>query len=267
MVYTNDIENYTGFSMIDGNTLTQKFQDHIATLSEFLTLEAGIEAASIEKNITSFLVTDTKGKHYYSRAVIIASGRKPRHLGIIGEDKFYGKGVAICATCDAPLYKNKNVAVVGGGNSALDALFALTGFAKRIYSININRTLSGDDIIKQKVMAASNITFLNQTKARAVVGDQRVVGLEVQYMEGKVETLAVDGVFVEIGWDPETSFDTMTIKDKSGTIKVDKDLQTNVPGLFAAGDVNDAWGEQIIIAAGEGAKAALAVADFLAKNK
>lgn len=267
MVWSSDVENYTGFSVISGADLTLKFQEHLKTITEDLEIKEGFEVVDLEQNITSFVVTVKTGEQFFAKVVIIASGKEPRHLGIPGEERFYGKGVAVCATCDAPLYKNKDVAVVGGGNSAMDALFALSKVARKIYSVNISEHLRGDNVLKAKVESSPNISFYNLAKTIGVVGEKGVTGLRIQKSSGEEETLMVSGVFVEIGYVPSNSFDHITEKNEKGEIKVDGNLQTNVPGLFAAGDINDAWGEQIIIAAGEGAKAAIAAANYLNQLK
>lgn len=267
MVWSSDVENYTGFSLISGAELTLKFQEHLATLKDNLEVKIGIEVASLEKNITSFVVEDTAGNQYFAKSVIIASGRSPKHLGIPGESEFFGHGVSTCATCDAPLYKKKTVAVIGGGNSALDAALALSKVASLVYVIDINQFLVGDVIVKQKLENSPNVKILNNTQSTAILGEKVVTGLEIEPFGKPKEILKVDGVFIEIGYEPNHKFDELTDKNQYGEIKVDSNLQTNVPGLFAAGDVNDAWGEQIIIAAGEGAKAAMAVSNYLNRLK
>lgn len=267
MVWSSDVENYTGFSMITGADLAMKFQEHMNSLKDNLEVKLGSEVVGLEHNITSFEVTDKAGNQYFAKTIIIASGKNPKHLGIPGESEFFGHGVATCATCDAPLYKGKTVAVVGGGNSALDATLSLAKVASQVYVVNLNQMISGDNIVKGKVEHLLNVKILNNTKALAVLGDKAVTGLEIQSFGKEKDTLAVTGVFVEIGYEPSNAFDQLSEKNEQGEIKVDGNLQTNIPGLFAAGDVNDAWGEQIIIAAGEGAKAAIAVSDYLNKLK
>lgn len=263
MVWSSDVENYTGFSMLSGADLTLKFQEHLKSITEDLEVKEGAEVVNIERNITTFEVQTKAEETVYAKAVIIASGKEPRHLGIPGEEKFYGKGVAVCATCDAPLYKNKDVAVVGGGNSAMDALLALSKVARKIYSVNVNEQLAGDTVLKAKIESNPAISFYNLTKTLEVVGERGVTGLVIQKAGGTPETLPVSGIFVEIGYSPSNTFDRLSDKNEKDEIKVDGNLQTSIPGLFAAGDINDAWGEQIIIAAGEGAKAAMAVANYL----
>lgn len=267
MIWSSDVENYTGFTMITGADLTLKFEEHLKTLTEDLEVKEGVEVTGLDKNVTSFTVEDSSGEEYFGKCVIIASGKNPRHLGIPGEKEFFGKGVAVCATCDAPLYKNKDVAVVGGGNSALDALLALSKVARTVYSINVNDKLQGEEVLKKRVESSLNIKFFPSTKTLEILGEKGVTGIKVQKADGGVEMLSVTGVFTEIGYVPSNEFDQLTDKNAAGEIIVDGDLQTSVLGVFAAGDINDAWGEQIIIAAGEGAKAAMAVSEYLNKKK
>ena len=267
MVWSSDVENYTGFSMISGADLTLKFHEHLNQITEDLEVKEGVIVQSVERNVTLLQVTDSAEQEYFTRSVIIASGKEPRHLGVPGEEKFFGRGVAVCATCDAPLYKNKDVVVVGGGNSAMDALFALSKVARRIYSVNVNDRLVGDEVLRGKIESSPNITFYNQAKVLEVTGEDRVAGLRILKADRTEEALPVSGVFIEIGYEPSIGFDRLTDKNEKGEIKVDQNLQTSVPGIFAAGDINDAWGEQIIIAAGEGAKAAMAVSNYLNQSK
>jgi NADH-dependent peroxiredoxin subunit F len=267
MVWSADVENYTGFSMITGADLTLKFEQHLESIKEDLEIQTGVEVVNIDRNITSFAVEDKTGRIYYGRALIIASGKNPKHLGVPGEDKYFGKGVATCATCDAPLYKNKDVAVIGGGNSAMDAILALSKVARRIYSINLMEQWSGERILQDKISALPNVQFFTNTKTLEIIGEAVVTGVKVQTLGQVEQVLPVQGVFVEIGYTPSSDFDHLTEKNAQGEIKVDQNLQTSVPGIFAAGDINDAWGEQIIIAAGEGAKAAMAVSDYLNRLK
>lgn len=267
MIWSSDVENYTGFTMVTGADLTLKFEEHLESLKEDLELKLDTEVIGIEKNITSFAVTDKKGEVYYSKTVIIASGKDPKHLGVPGEKEFYGKGVAVCATCDAPLYKQKNVAVVGGGNSALDAIIALSKVAKQVYVINVNEELSGESVVREKVLNLSNVKIFKQTKVTKIEGDKQVSGIGIAPFGGDEQIISVSGVFVEIGYEPNISFADLVERNDHNEIKVNSDLSTNVEGVFAAGDVNDDWGEQIIIAAGEGAKAAMAVSKYLTKLK
>lgn len=267
MVWSADVENYSGFTMITGADLTMKFEEHMESLKEDLEIKAGVEVANIERNITSFNVTDKSGNIYYGKTVIVASGKEPKHLGVPGEQELLGKGVAICATCDAPLYKDKKVAVVGSGNSAMDAICALSKVAKQVVVINMNADFTGEGVVKDKILHLPNVKVYTQTKVTRITGEKRVTGIGVMEYGKDEEVIKLDGVFIEIGYEPSIEFADLLDKNNSDEIKVNGDLATNVPGIFAAGDVNDAWGEQIVIAAGEGAKAAMAVSNYLTNLK
>lgn len=263
MIWSSSVENYSGFSAISGFDLTQKFQEHLLSLKDSLQIITGPTVSALEKNFTSFQIDTLSGDHYFAKSVIIASGKEPRHLGVPGEDKFYGKGVSTCATCDAPLYKDRIVAVIGGGNSALDALLTLSRFAKTVHSLNINSELKGEEVLKTKVESTPNIIFHSHAKILEIQGTSQVEAVSFQKSSGSIQRLEVTGVFIEIGYQANAFFDRLTHKNPQGEIKVNSDLATNIPGLFAAGDINDSKGDQIIIASGEGAKAALSAACYL----
>ena len=265
MIWSADVENYTGFSMITGADLTLKFQEHLASLKEDLEVRLDVEVVRLDKNITSFVVEDKAGNVYYGKSVIVASGKNPKLLGVPGEEKLFGKGVAVCATCDAPLYKGKDVVVVGGGNSAMDAILSLAKIARNVYVINLTSDYAGEDLVKNKIMSCHNVKTYHSSKVTAIMGETHVTGIKFQTLGQPEQELSVSGVFVEIGYVPSNDFADILEKNEAGEIKVDQNSQTNIPGIFAAGDINDAWGEQIIIAAGEGAKAAMAVSNYFTK--
>jgi alkyl hydroperoxide reductase subunit F len=159
------------------------------------------------------------------------------------------------------------VAVVGGGNSALDSALALSKVARQVHVISLSDAIAGDALLKDKVDRAGNVIYHLNAKTKLIAGEKFVTGVTIETKDGAEQTIPVQGVFVEVGYEPSNSFDELTNKNDHGEIIVDKNLETSVPGIFAAGDINDAWGEQIIIAAGEGAKAAMAVSDYLNKIK
>lgn len=264
---SGDIENYLGYAMITGPELAQKFRQHVEEFEELELLDA-TEVTNLEKVDSIFKVTTNDGKTFEARAVIIASGRVPRLLGIPGEKEMLGRGVATCATCDAPLFAGKEVAVVGGGNSAMDAIFSLLKVAKKVYSVNINPDLTGDEVLKKQVTQAPNVELIGNVQTSAILNDgQKVTAIEIQDKNGgEKRTIPVQGVFIEIGQIPSVQFDHLTEKDKYQQILSDPDtMATNIQGIFTAGDVNNHWGEQIIIAAGEGSKAALRAAEYLSR--
>lgn len=264
---SGDIENYPGFTMITGVELANRFRDEIERFKgDGLWLKEGVKVVAIEGSEGKFIVK-TATNSYHSRTVIIASGRVPKMLGIPGEKELFGKGVATCATCDAPLYKGKDVAVVGGGNSALDAAFSLMKVAKSVTIVNITESLRGDDILLKNVTEASNVSVLNNHETLEIMGKTVVEGLKIKNRTTNEErVLNVNGIFIEIGWKPSVDFVPPEVnKNEKGEIIVDEFGKTSFDGIWAAGDVNNLWGEQIVIAAGEGAKAGLMVAEHIGK--
>ncbi len=263
---SSDIENYLGFQFVTGADLVQKFEEHIKEFD--IDLELGSNVKSITEIAGGFEV-ETKEDRYNGRVVVIASGKIPKRLNISGEKEFLGKGVTYCATCDAPLFSRKDVAVIGGGNSALDATLQSTKIANKIYLININPKLGGDEVVKEKIEAAENVTILNSTETLKIKGEVFVQQLKIKDIISGLETnLDVQGVFIEIGSIPSVNFVPSSIKrNEIGEIIVDARNRTNITGIFACGDVTEVLEKQIIIAAGEGSKAALGAYEYLARTK
>jgi alkyl hydroperoxide reductase subunit F len=182
-----------------------------------------------------------------------------------GEKQFKNKGLTYCATCDGPLFAGKDVAVIGGGHSALDAAIQLMRIAGHVYLVNIASRFTGDPIMQEKVQESSNVTILHNARVTMITGGTMVDGLTVSQAD-KERALAVRGVFVEIGLIPNSEFAPDLEKNELGEIKVNNRNETNIPGIFAAGDVTDVPEKQIIIAAGEGSKAALSVFRYMAQH-
>lgn len=264
---SGDVENYPGFTMITGADLAQKFRAELLAFEDKgLWVKEGVEVINLSGADPNFSVKTSDGQEYRTKTVIIATGRIPKMLGIPGEKELFGKGVATCATCDAPFYKERQVAVVGGGNSALDAAFSLQKIARSVTIINITDSLRGDAILMKNVTTSSKVKVLNNHEALEILGDQAVGGIKIKDKQsGEEQVLPVSGVFIEIGWTPSTAFDKLTDKNDKGEIEVDQYGATSVPGIYACGDVNDQPGEQIVIAAGEGAKTGLRVSEHLSR--
>ncbi len=257
--WSGDIENYTGYQFITGPELTRKFEEHMRKYE--IALKENEEVLGLEKTAEVFLVKTNKAD-YQAYSVIIASGKKSRELGVPGEKEFKNHGLTYCATCDGPLFAGKVVAVIGGGNSALDASLQLIKIAKHVYIINNTQQLSGDAIMIQKVQAAGNVTILNNHQVSAILGDKFIRAIKIKNNDQEKE-LAVEGVFVEIGLIPNSGFLKDIEKNARDEININLSNQTNVPGIFAAGDVTNVLEKQIIIAAGEGSKAALSASRYL----
>lgn len=260
---SGDVENYTGYQFISGPELALKFEEHLRKFD--LTLKENEAAQEVKRAANLIRVCTDKGS-YEARAVIIASGKRSRELGVPGEKEFKNKGLTYCATCDAPLFSGKDVAVIGGGNSALDAAIQLIKIADKIYIINLAENLTADLIMQQAARGSPKVTVLNGVSVTAIAGNKMVTAIKIK-KEGKEELLPVQGVFVEIGLSPNSEFAPEVEKNELEELKVNPYNQTNIPGIFAAGDVTDVPEKQIVIAAGEGSKAALSVFKYLITNR
>lgn len=262
---SSEIDNYLGFQLIDGASLVKKFREHLMEYAEEIELHEGENVDRVEKANAHFRVTTKKGS-YEARTVFIATGEEHRKLNVPGEKEFYGKGVTYCATCDAPLFRGKEVAVVGGGNSAMESALLLTKYATRVHIINLNASLMGDAVVMKRVLSNSLITVHSETKTTKILGDAFVTGLEYE-KKGMLDVLQVQGVFIEIGLIPVSGFIDIVRKDKWGQIEVDGRNQTSVEGIWAAGDVTNVTEKQIAVAVGEGSKASLEIIKWLQQHE
>jgi len=263
--WSSDVENYLGFHLVSGEQLVEKFEEHIRDYK----IEVKSEDVNEIKKKTSGFIVKCSEKEYETKTILIASGKKPRELNVPGEKEFRSRGVTYCATCDAPLFAGKTVAVVGGGNAALDAAILLEKYAKKVYIITINDKLMGEKGLIDKVSKSKKIEVIAKTSTKEIKGKKFVEKIVVE-TSGKRKEIAVDGVFIEIGSIPSVDFDKLTKKNKWNEIVIhSKDYisnQTSVPGIFAAGDCTDVPEKQIIVAAGEGVKAVLGVFKYLSKK-
>ena len=263
VVWSYDIENYVGYQFITGPDLVAKFKAHLDTFN--IELKEGEKAMRVQRENDFIQVTSEKEK-YFSKTVIIASGRTQKSLGIEGEDKYKNKGVAFCATCDGPLFANKSVAIVGGGNSGFYATLEMMKYAKRIYVIENSPEVNADRIMVEKAEASEKVMIYTNTTVEEVFGDKFVKGVKI-LRNGRKEKLEVEGMFIQIGSTPNSGFTEGIAKNSTGEVLVDCGCRTNIPGVFAAGDVTDVYAKQIIVACGEGAKASIAASEYLNKQK
>lgn len=258
--WSGDIENYTGYRFITGPELAAKFGEH---MRKFLfELKENEEALDIKRREDGIIAVRTNKNTYETKSLIIASGKKPKELNVPGEQEFKNKGVAYCTICDGPLFAGKDVAVVGGGNSALDAALQMMKIARHVYVVNMASQLTGDPVMREKAYNSKNVTVLNNASVISVIGKKMVTGINIAH-EGKEEAISAEGVFIEIGLIPNAEFAKGIEKNEAGEIKVNYRNETNIPGIFAGGDVTSVPEKQIIIAAGEGAKAALSAFRYL----
>lgn len=261
----NEIENWPGTKKISGMDLMKNMTEH---LKEFeLEIKDHREVIDLSKKGDNFLVRDSE-EEYEAKSVIIATGKIPRTLNIPGEEKFKGKGVSICSTCDAPMFKNKDVAVVGGGNAGFAVALDMIKYANKVYILEFFPEMKGDLLTKEKLEKSGKVEFYTNIAVKEIKGDKFVESLVYENREtSKDNEIKVEGVFISVGMMAKAGFAEKLVElNKIGEIVIDKDNYTKTPGIFAAGDITDIKYEQITIACGEGAKAALAVTDYL-KNK
>ena len=263
ILWSSDIENYLGFKSITGMELVPKFQEQMEHNKVTIKEE---KVLSLEKKGSYLTVKTSENNSYDSKTILIASGKKPRKLGIPGEDQFLGKGVAYCALCDAALFPEKIVAVVGGGNAAMDAALLIEKYASKVYIITINQSLMGEPYMVDEIKKSKKINVIANAKTTSIVGDKFVKGISIEVGNEK-KTVPVEGVFVEIGSIPSVEFDNLTKKNKYNEIMICGNEtisnMTSVSGIFAAGDVTDVQEKQVIVAAGEGVKAVLGIFKYL----
>lgn len=254
------IENYMGYRMITGEDLMKKFEEQVRTLSIRLELDR-VVAVGREEEL--FTVKTASGNQYKARALILTQGNHPRNLGVPDEDKFLGRGLSICSTCDGPLYKGKKVAVVGGGNSALQTAVEMSEIAGSV-SLIVRSAIRADPVYVRKLEEKKNITVHTETQITALHGDKFLSGITIRDKSGSEQRIDIDGVFIEIGWLPNTDMvEGLVELNEKKEIVVDVNGRTSVAGIFAAGDVTNVRSKQIIIAAGDGAKAALEAYEYL----
>lgn len=259
---TYEVANYPGFQLITGPDLVQKFYEHAEQYDIEKLIGEKVTGIQVEGRVR--IVKTASGRAIAAKTVIITTGAQKRKLSIPGEKELAGKGVVYCSTCDGPLFKNLTIAIIGGGNSGLEAALEMDGVAKKVYLISRGEW-TGDEILQDKVSAAKRVEALKSYQPMEIHGTERVEGLTIKNLHtDELRRLEVQGVFIEIGLFPQTDFvlDLVETNDR-GEIKVDRHGQTGVRGVFAAGDATDSHDKQIVIAAGEGAKAALAAFEYL----
>ncbi len=257
------VGNYPGFNKISGLELVQKFQNHLEATGISIVKD---EVGKIKKEGDKFLISTESGKIFKSKTVIIASGADPRPLEVPGEKEFLGKGVSYCAICDGALFKDKTVAVIGGGNSAFETAIFLSNIASKIYILEYGPEIKAFSDNQEMVAKAGKSEIITNAALKKIEGDNFVKS--ITYQDGKTKqekTLKVEGVFVEIGYDPATSFvkDLVDFNERDEIMVDPRTYQTKTPGLFAAGDVNVGKYKQIITACAEGAVAALSAFEYL----
>ncbi len=262
---TYGIENYMGYRHIEGADLVEKFRDQVLQFG--ISYEEGTAVASVQAGTPHRVVLED-GRAYSARAIVAATGKSSRRLGVPGEEEFLGRGVAYCSTCDAPFFAGRRVAVAGGGNSAVEAAIDLARVATGVTVVQFLDGLTADAVLTESLARHPNVEIVTGHEVVRIEGDTAVSAVRVrERSSGAERDLAVDGIFVEIGLVPNSApfRDAVRLND-AGEIAVDCGCRTSVPGIFAAGDVTDVPFKQIIVAAGEGAKAALAACEYVTRD-
>lgn len=267
---TSRIENYPGFKSISGLDLIAKMREQAEGFG------AKIQEKKLIKNISKtdgiFEIKAHDGEQYKTKTMIIASGKHPRPLNVPGEKEFRDKGVSYCSICDAPLFQNVPVAVIGGGNSGLEAAVDAVPYASKIYVLEFGPKIIGDQLTQEKLKKTGKVEFITNASTKEIKGDKFVESLVYEDRDSKeIKELKVRGIFVNVGQIPSSKFVQGFLElNQWGEIVTDhKTGQTSVEGVFAAGDVSDTKYKQCVVAAGEGAKAALSAYAYLQtlKNK
>ena len=257
-----ELENYPGFSTIGGFELMEKFEEHADKFGVQKFQMQEIERIDLLSNPKIIL---TKEAEFRAKTVIIATGASPMKLGVPGEINFVGRGVSYCAVCDGAFYKNKVVAVVGGGNAAVEEAMYLTRFADRVYLIHRRDALRADKIVQDRAFKNEKIQFVWDSVVKEIKGDNLVNAIVIQNVKSnKISQIDVDGVFPYIGMMPNVDYINGQLdQDKGGFILTDETMKTSVDGVFAVGDVRHTPLRQVITAASDGAVGAVYAVKYL----
>ncbi len=260
---TERIDNYPGFPEgVDGVELMERFRQQASRFGIEMKLFDPVNAVEDDAEIKTIRTDEGDLR---ARAIIIATGHQPAKLGVPGEEEYFGRGVSYCATCDGAFFKDKEVMVVGGGNAAVEEAVFLTRFASKVYLVHRRDRLRAAKAVQEKALANPKIEFVWKSTLAEVVGDSKVHGARVTSVEdGTSSTLAVDGIFMYVGSQPNTEMVKGLLElDEHGYIVTGPGFATSVPGIFAAGDVRSGSVKQVIVAAGEGAQAAMSAQHYV----
>lgn len=261
---TDHLENYPGFEAgINGFELAVKMQTQATTFGSEITY-GEVLSVEVEGNVKKVVLQD---KTFETKTIIIASGAAFKKLNVPGEEEFIGKGVSYCATCDGPFFRNKEIAVVGGGDSALQEALYLTKFASKVNLIHRRNEFRAAKILQEKVLANGKINVILDSVVEEICGTQMLDSLKVKNVKtGSVINLAVNGVFLFVGWQPNTKFlENSKISLDSGYIVTDENMRTNMDGVFACGDVRKKQLRQVVTAASDGAISAISAQHYIEK--
>ncbi len=262
IINTYEVDNYPGIPQINGFDLAVKFREHCEKLgAEFLEGEA--VSFELEGEIKKVILDDNR--QFQTKTIILAMGTIWRKLGVPGEDTFAGKGISYCATCDGAFFKNKTVAVVGGGDVAAEDAIFLARLCKKVYLIHRRGELRAAKVLVEALKTFPNVELLFHKTVEEIIGEEIVTQVKLKnLLEDKTEELAVDGIFIAVGSLPDTkAFQGVLSMDDNGYLEAEEDCKTNVAGVFAAGDVRTKILRQVVTAAADGATAITGVEHYL----
>jgi alkyl hydroperoxide reductase subunit F len=260
---TSEVENWLGFQSINAKDLADSFEEHVKGFD--IPVSLGTSITEVKREVDVFKVLTDDNKIYSSRTLIIATGKRHRPLKVPGEKELVGRGVAYCATCDAPFFKGKKVVVAGGGNSAFTTAVDLLKVGAEVILVNFIKGWQADESLQERMKQTGKVSLLDYHQIVKIEGKDSVAGVVVKNRENDNEKkLRANGVFIEIGLLPNNeSVKNLVELNEQGEVIVDCSCRTSVEGLFGAGDVTTVPHKQIVISAGEGAKAALSAYNYL----
>jgi len=263
MVLTDEIANYPGVEQTKGYMLANTMKMQAKSFGCKIRTNVNIVKYNLEGEVKSVELKD--GRTFEAKAVILAPGGKPRPLNIPGEDDFKGTGISYCATCDGDFFTDKDLIVVGGGNSALEEAVALTNFARKVTIVHQFDNFQAFEHAVQEAKNNPKIDFIMESELRSFEGDGVLEKVTIEHLPtGKMSEMKIDGVFIFVGYQPNTEvFDGIVKLNERGEIPVDADMRTNIPGVFAAGDCIAKKYRQVTTAVAEGTVAALSAAEYL----
>jgi|SRR3989339_405596 len=262
VIWASEIENYPGFKNIQSYDFISKLQEQVTGLGVEI---KNSEVKEIKKQDDGSFILYTGQEEFKTKTIIIAMGLLPRRLAIKGEEEFNGRGVSYCANCDGPFYRNKTVAVVGGGNAALDAAEVLSKIAQKVYLIHRSQNFKAFEALVEEVKNKNNIEMILDSEVKEINGSERVESIKVlNTISNKTRDINLNGIFIEVGRIAHTDLVKDLVKrDERDQIIVDDRCATDQPGVFAAGDATQVVFKQITIACGQGTIAALSAYQYL----
>ncbi|MEA1925213.1 MAG: FAD-dependent oxidoreductase [Candidatus Altiarchaeota archaeon] len=262
---SGEILNYPGIIETTGAELKKILEEQLGYNS--IKPMEGVKITRLEEIKEGFRAYADGGVEYEARTVVIASGARPRKLGVPGEKKYLKKGVTYCSICDGPLFNGVDVAVVGGGNSALEAVDFMKDIAKKIYLINNAAEFNAHEYLIENITALDNVEIINEANTRQILGEKMVSGLRYE-LDGKIQEIKVNGIIIEIGRTPNTDFLKGFVElNNKGSVVIDCQARTSKKGVYAAGDCTSGGEYQYVIAAGQGCIALLKAARYLARRR